>query len=254
MSDSPLSITASVTGILTFVVAIGATIWLRVSAIRSADEEFSRVQMALSWYKTESEWIDDLIATQREAQNRTRESFEMRSRDSDAAWREKARQREMEMYVFVLDQLGMLEKRLVEVVTGVELKVGVPRLRLRERAWGRWIRAWRRKMRIGVHWLPVRTMALELVRQRDALGNRILFTQLAMVSSRLADGEERAYRQDERISELLRTVKSFDDRLPQIGLEIEKLTGGEERAYRQDERIREILETVKSFDQRLPRI
>lgn len=185
--DSPLSITASVTGILTFVVAISATIWLRISAIRSADVEYSRVKTALNWYKTESEWIHDLVATQRDAQDRSRGSFDSYFLDKDIAWREKGRgrQRETEMYVFVLDQLGTLEERLLEMVTAVEVKA--------EGSWREWqgegggwglgTKRWWKRTRIGVHWLPVRTKALELVRQRDALGNRVLFAQLAMVSS-----------------------------------------------------------------------
>ena len=185
-NDSPLSITASVTGILTFVVAITATIWLRISAIRSADVEYSRVKTALNWYKTESEWIHDLVATQRDAQDRARTSFDSYFLDRDIAWREKGRgrQREMEMYVFVLDQLGTLEERLLEMVTAVEMNA--------EGSWQEWqggggrgwgAKRWWKRTRIGVHWLPVRTKALELVRQRDALGNRVLFAQLAMVSS-----------------------------------------------------------------------
>lgn len=189
-NDSPLSITASVTGILTFVVAITATIWLRISAIRTADTEYSRVKTALNWYKTESEWIHDLVATQRDAaEDRGRGSFDSYFVDRDVKWREKGRgrQREMEMYVFVLDQLGTLEARLLEMVTAVEDKA--------EGSWQEWqgeggggwwggeATRWWKRTRIGVHWLPVRTKALELVRQRDALGNRVLFAQLAMVSS-----------------------------------------------------------------------
>ncbi|KFY89669.1 hypothetical protein V498_06335, partial [Pseudogymnoascus sp. VKM F-4517 (FW-2822)] len=94
--ESPLSITASVTGILTFVVAITATIWLRISAIRSADVEYSRVKTALNWYKTESEWIHDLVATQRDAQDRSRGSFDSYFLDKDVAWREKGRGRQRE--------------------------------------------------------------------------------------------------------------------------------------------------------------
>ncbi|KFZ01822.1 hypothetical protein V501_09778, partial [Pseudogymnoascus sp. VKM F-4519 (FW-2642)] len=95
-NDSPLSITSSVTGILTFLVAITATIWLRISAIRTADTEYSRVKTALSWYKTESEWIHDLVATQRDAQDRSRGSFDSYFLDKDLAWREKGRGRQRE--------------------------------------------------------------------------------------------------------------------------------------------------------------
>jgi hypothetical protein len=188
-NDSPLSITASVTGIFTFVVAISAAIWLRVSALRSADTEYFRVKTALNWYKTESEWIHDLVATQREVGGPGRSSFDSYFLDRDVAWREKqgGRQRETEMYVFVLDQLGTLEERLLEMVTAVDVKA--------EGSWQEWqgeggsggwswgMGRWWKRTRIGMHWLPVRTKALELVRQRDALGNRVLFAQLAMLSS-----------------------------------------------------------------------
>ena len=36
---------------------------------------------------------------------------------------------------------------------------------------------------IALSWLPVRAKALELVRQRDALGSRVLFAQMSMISS-----------------------------------------------------------------------
>lgn len=185
-SDSPLSITASVTGIFTFVVAITAAVWLRVSALRSADTEYFRVKTALNWYKTESEWIHDLVATQREAGGTGRSSFDSYFLDREVAWREKAggRQRETEMYGFVLDQLGALEARLLEMVTAVDVKAEGSQKEWQEEARGGWLwKRWYRRTRIGVHWLPVRAKALELVRQRDALGNRVLFAQLAMLSS-----------------------------------------------------------------------
>ena len=49
--DSPLSITASVAGILTFLVAAGGAIWFRVNSLRSADVEYERVKTALKWYR-----------------------------------------------------------------------------------------------------------------------------------------------------------------------------------------------------------
>lgn len=48
--DSTLSITASVAGILTFLVAIVGAVWLRISSLRSADTEYERVKTALKWY------------------------------------------------------------------------------------------------------------------------------------------------------------------------------------------------------------
>src|ERR1700712_80261 len=59
--DSPLSTTSSVAGILTFVVAIAATVYVRFTYLRNADQEYFRVKASLSWYKTESTWMNDLI-------------------------------------------------------------------------------------------------------------------------------------------------------------------------------------------------
>jgi hypothetical protein len=204
-TDSPLSITASITGILTFLAAILAAVWLRISSLRSADTEYFRVKTALSWYKTESEWINDLIATQRNFRNRGRSSFDsyfLRGVDSGFVEppspgmgeglhgkgrdRERERERETEMYLFVLDQLGTLEERLLEVVTGVEVKAERTGGQGEEKGSGRWTfvpRRWGVRTEIAVQWLPVRTKALELVRQREALGSRVLFAQLAMISS-----------------------------------------------------------------------
>lgn len=48
--ESPLSITASIAGILTFLVAIVGAIWLRINSLRSADTEYERVKTALKWW------------------------------------------------------------------------------------------------------------------------------------------------------------------------------------------------------------
>ena len=57
--------------------------------------------------------------------------------------------------------------------------------------------------------MPVRTKALDLMRQREALGSRVLFAQKALIGSRLGEQEERGRRQDERIKELLEIVKEL---------------------------------------------
>lgn len=130
------------------------------------------------------------------------------------------------MYLFVLDQLKTLQDRLLEVVTGVEFRAeartgarkssgnGVGG-RDEEGGWNKtgwgWVPGrWGTRTEIAVQWLPVRSKALELMRQREALGNRVLFAQLAMIGSRLADQEERASMQEQRIQELLDIIKSFD--------------------------------------------
>ncbi|CAM1510216.1 Fc.00g005510.m01.CDS01 [Cosmosporella sp. VM-42] len=69
--DSPLSISANIAGILTFVVAIAATIYARLTYLRNSDNEYFRVKTSLSWYKTESTWLADLVT----AINAQHESF-----------------------------------------------------------------------------------------------------------------------------------------------------------------------------------
>lgn len=54
--DSPLSITSNVVGILTFVVAIEAAIYARVTYLSNSDGENFRVKTSLSWCKTKSAW------------------------------------------------------------------------------------------------------------------------------------------------------------------------------------------------------
>jgi hypothetical protein len=158
--DSPLSITASVAGILTFVAAIAATIYVRLSYLRNADAEYFSVKTSLSWYKTESTFLQDLILS---ADNEKVKKYD---------------EREFEMYRFVMEQLGKLEERLLELLT--EAEEAAERGVGKERGWtilpgGR--------TGIALSWLGVRTKALELVRQRDALGSRVLFAQMSMISS-----------------------------------------------------------------------
>lgn len=47
--DSPLSITSSIAGILTFVVAVAAAIYGRWTYLRNADNEYFQVKASLSW-------------------------------------------------------------------------------------------------------------------------------------------------------------------------------------------------------------
>lgn len=157
--DSPLSITASVAGILTFVAAIAATIYVRLTYLRNADNEYFSVKTSLSWYKTESTFLHDLI----------------RSADKSHDARV-----EFEMYRFVLEQLGKLEERLLDLLTEAE-----ERAERRVEGGGKteWTILPGGRTGIALSWLGVRTKALELVRQRDALGSRVLFAQLSMISS-----------------------------------------------------------------------
>lgn len=102
-ADSPLSITASVAGILTFVVAILAAVYVRFTYLRNADTEYFQVKASLSWYKTESTWMHDLIHSS--------DGIQLKGAGN---------QMEYEMYVFVMDQLGKLEERPLELLTEAE--------------------------------------------------------------------------------------------------------------------------------------
>jgi hypothetical protein len=165
-TDSPLSITASIAGILTFVVAILAASYARITYLRNADSEYFQVKASLSWYKTESTWMQDLVQTASNSSSSS--SLGM----------------EHEMYRFVIDQLGRLEERLLELLTEAEVATN----KERDVDWkgGKWTivpRGLRGRTDIAMSWLPVRAKALELVRQRDALGSRVLFAQMSMISS-----------------------------------------------------------------------
>ena len=87
------------------------------------------------------------------------------------------------MYLSVMDDLRLLEERLLEVVGEIDEKFGEKGTEKgKQRRWpvvGRM--GWKRGVAMG--WVPVRADALELVRKRDALGNRVLFAQMSMLSS-----------------------------------------------------------------------
>lgn len=154
--------------------------------------------------------------------------------------KEELRKRETSMYLSVLEQLVLLETRLLELVNGVELRAegrAVPqRLRRvatdlsgmsmkkelrggnKKEGWNAtgWIwmpGSWGLRTEIAVQWLPVRTKALDLMRQREALGSRVLFAQNALIGSRLSEQEERNRRQDERLNEVLVIVKEIGARV-----------------------------------------
>ncbi|EON99135.1 hypothetical protein UCRPA7_5374 [Phaeoacremonium minimum UCRPA7] len=175
--DSPLSITASVAGILTFFVAIVAAAYVRVTYLRNSDEEYFKVKTSLSWYKTESQWLSELI---RAAGNADRPGF------AAGPYR---RTMEYQMYTFVMDDLVRLEERLLELLAETEEKAAngedVKDARLDGQPWTLVPRSWTwwSRTSVAMSWLPVRAKALELVRQRDALTARVLFTQMSLISS-----------------------------------------------------------------------
>ena len=150
--------------------------------------------------------------------------------------KEELRKRETGMYLSVLEQLVLLETRLLELVNGVESRaegrVAPQRLRrvpagvsgekdLGERrkegwnstGWNFLPGSWGLRTEIAVQWLPVRTKALDLMRQREALGSRVLFAQNALIGSRLSEQEDRSRRQDERLREVLEIVKEMGVRV-----------------------------------------
>lgn len=120
------------------------------------------MKASLSWYKTESTWMHDLI----------------KSGDVE---RLRLRGVEYEMYVFVMDQLGRLEERLLDLLADAEEKAN--QQEVKGERWTLVPFGIGGRANIAVTWLGVRAKALELVRQRDALGSRVLFAQMSMISS-----------------------------------------------------------------------
>ncbi|TQS32512.1 hypothetical protein Golomagni_07169, partial [Golovinomyces magnicellulatus] len=171
--DSPFSITANVAGLLTFVVAITATIYARLSYLRNGDEEYIRVKTSLSWYKTESQWLSDLVAALGAQQDEKHEGH--------------IKSTEYQMYSFVMDDLINLEHRLLDIVVDIEAKASSDAAA--NRAWTIVLSSGRPS--VAVAWLAVRSKAMELVRQREALTARVQFLQMSMMSSRLRDLENR---------------------------------------------------------------
>ncbi|ESZ90457.1 hypothetical protein SBOR_9151 [Sclerotinia borealis F-4128] len=196
--DSPLSITSNVAGILTFVAAIAAAIYVRFAYLRNADNEYFQVKASLSWHKMESQWLHDLVYAFDGPKDRS------------------GHEKEYQMYVFVMEELGKLEERLLELVTEAESKASSE-----DEAGKKWTlvpRSMAFRTSVAMSWLPVRRKALELVRQRDALGARVLFAQMSMM--RVRDQESRAKERDildhERIDRLESTVHSQHEKLDRL--------------------------------------
>lgn len=162
--DSPLSIAGNVAGLVTLVFAIAAAAYVRFTYLRNSDTEYFRVKASLSWYKTESAWLTELLAS-------TNRTPDVRL------------QPEYHMYSFVMDDIIKLEQRILELVAETEKRAAEG---ARDEEGGRWTtvpRGWGFTTEVALAWLPVRTKALELVRQRDALTGRVQFTQMSMISS-----------------------------------------------------------------------
>ncbi|KAH8801585.1 hypothetical protein F5884DRAFT_519873 [Xylogone sp. PMI_703] len=201
-SDSPLSITSSVAGILTFVVAIAAAIYVRLTYLRNADQEYFQVKASLSWYKTESTWMYDLVHA------------------NDGLKTRSGNETEYQMYIFVMEQLGKLEERLLDLLTETEIRATRESEPERAGGWTLVPQRVRFTTSIAMSWLPVRAKAMELVRQRDALGSRVLFAQMSLISSRVRDQEiqfrkrEELYR--ENTERLEATINSQHEKLDRL--------------------------------------
>jgi len=170
LQDSPLSTTASIAGILTFVVAIAAAAYVRITYLRNADQEYFQVKASLNWYKTESAWMYDLVNAAERRKGRT------------------GNEKEYQIYTFIMEQLVKLEERLLSLLTQAEIEARKQPGQNPYKSWTfipqRYQKFnWPTTTATAVSWIPVRTKALELVRQRDALGSRVLFAQLSMISA-----------------------------------------------------------------------
>ncbi|KAH9898979.1 hypothetical protein F4778DRAFT_180810 [Xylariomycetidae sp. FL2044] len=189
--DSPLSITANVAGILTFVVAILAAVYVRISYLRNSDQEYFQVKTSLSWYKTESQWLSELVKA---AEQRAGAQYST----------------EFQMYSFVMDDLIRLEKRLLDLVEETEAKAAIDDRDndYRGRRWALVPQNWGLTTAVAMAWMPVRAKALELVRQRDALTARVSFTQMSMISSKIRDFEERNTRRETAVDNSLRKLEA----------------------------------------------
>lgn len=128
LQDSPLSTTASVAGILTFLVALLAAAYVRLTYLRNADTEYFRVKASLSWYKTESTWMYELVHA---AEARRRRSV-LVPRDGGEQNRATGvetgnSEKEYQIYAFVMEQLVQLERRLLSLLTQVEIEANKTR-------------------------------------------------------------------------------------------------------------------------------
>lgn len=216
--DSPLSITSNIVGILTFVVAIAAAIYARLTYLHNSDDEYFRVKTSLSWYKTESTWLSDLL-TALGAQHAHNSNGDPHSRE-----------REYQMYAFVMDDLINLEQRLLDLVTEVESKAATPRGpgNRDDEKWTLVPSNWQRGTpSVGMAWMSVRTKALELVRQREALTARVQFLQMSMISSRLSDLEARTkwgeLKTDENSSKMDEVVESHKEEFRRLGTLVQEV-------------------------------
>lgn len=230
--DSPLSIASNIAGLLTFVFAVAAAGYARLRYLRNSSTEYVRVKTSLSWYKTESTWLSFLVETgegnltypaqEVPAEESGRDSLSSSVVDDEKAaeWPRRRRvgmdrattetaasaptqRAEKQMFAFVMEDLLNLEQRLLEIIDDVESRaeansaVGL--------SWSLIPGSWHGgRPSVAVAWLGVRTKALELVRQREALTERVQFLQLSMISSRLGYLESRMEKGERGMEEAIK--------------------------------------------------
>ncbi len=237
--DSPLSTTASIAGILTLLTALLAAVYVRFTYLANADKEYFSVKASLSWYKTESEWMEELVRSTGSPAS-SLHGFDAQpgverehggGRDVIDGIRREGTigAKEKEMYTFIIDQLFTIEKRLLECLAEAEdTREKLQNASASKRRWT--VTPWNRDgsggNRMAVAWLGVRGRALELVRQRDALGGRVLFAQMSLISSRVKDQESRARKRDEAQRERMERVENL------VCAQTEKLDRLEDLVYR----------------------
>jgi len=85
-----------------------------------------------------------------------------------------------EIFSFVMEDLTRLELRLLEVIEEAELGEQIGG---KDNGWTIVPGSWKGRKDIAIGWVPVRAKALELVRQREALGSRVMFAQMSLMSS-----------------------------------------------------------------------
>ena len=242
--DSPLSSTSNIIGILTFVIAVSAAVYARITYLRNSDQEYIRVKTSLSWYKTESKWLAELLESLRVGQNQPPGKLQRAERlptgfpgekagagasnrhhqDGYDSGFEGAISRsttigvtahlsggyEAEMYDFVMDDLLNLEKRILEIVEDVDYKAEKGKRSIWN--WdfggtGRDADDPQSRPSVAVGWIGVRTKCLELVRQREALTTRVQFLQMSLLSARLRDLEGRIEGREVRMEDSLRKME-----------------------------------------------
>ncbi|KAJ6784049.1 hypothetical protein PWT90_00336 [Aphanocladium album] len=208
--DSPLSIASNIAGLLTFVFAVAATAYARIRYLQNSSTEYMRVKTSLSWYKTESTWLSYLVDTttpvppeSEDSEGSERSSVDekygagyprRRRTGLDRAPAPASQRAEQHMFAFVMDDLLNLEQRLLDMVNDVESRAEPSSAAATGTgiSWSLIPGTWHGgRPSVAVAWLGVRTKALELVRQREALTERVQFLQLSMIASRLQTLEGR---------------------------------------------------------------